>query len=89
MKFKGLLFLIVTLVFLLFIGFVGSQNGHLVTVNYIIAESEMRVSVLMAVTLVLGICLTLLLLSWYIFRLKWRITRLERQHKKSTQIEKA
>ena len=88
MSFKGLIFLIVTLAFLLFAGFVGSQNGHLVTVNYLIAESEMRVSVLMALVLTMGVFLTLFILSWYIFRLKWRITRLERQHKKSTQIEK-
>jgi putative membrane protein len=89
MRFKGLIFLIGTLVFLLFVGFVGSQNGHLVTVNYLIAESEMRVSVLMAVVLVLGALLALLTLSWYIFRLNWRITRLERQHKKLTKVEKA
>ncbi|MFT4939047.1 MAG: putative membrane protein [Paraglaciecola sp.] len=89
MKFKGLIFLFGTLIFLLFVGFVGSQNGHLVTVNYLIAESEMRVSVLMAVTMILGIFLALLTLSWYIFRLKWRIIRLERQHKKLTKVEKA
>ncbi|MFT5676278.1 MAG: putative membrane protein [Paraglaciecola sp.] len=89
MKFKGLIFLIGILIFLLFVGFVGSQNGHLVTVNYLIAESEMRVSVLMAIAFILGVFFTLLTLSWYIFRLKWRIVRLERQHKKLTQIEKA
>lgn len=89
MKFKGLIFLIGTLFFLLFAGFVGSQNGHLVTVNYLIAESEMRVSVLMAIVLLLGVGLTLLMLSWYILRQKWRIKSLERQHKKLTQIEKA
>lgn len=89
MKFKTLTFLIGILVVLIFAGFVGSQNGHLVMVNYLVAESEVRASVLMAISLSLGVLLTLIALSWYLLRLKWRIRSLERQHKKLTQAEKA
>jgi putative membrane protein len=88
MKFKTLTFLIVILVVLICADFVGSQNGHLVMVNYLIAESEIRVSVLMAISLVLGVLFTLIALSWYFLRLKWRIRSLERQHKKLTQVDK-
>jgi putative membrane protein len=89
MKFKTLTFLIGILVVLVFAGFVGSQNGHLVMVNYIVAESEVRASVLMALSLLCGVLLTLIALSWYFLRLKWRIKSLERQHKKLTQAGKA
>ena len=85
MKLKTLAFLIGILVVLIFAGFVGSQNGHLVLVNYLIAEAEIRVSVLMAISLILGVVGTLIALSWYFLRLKWRIRSLERQHKKLSQ----
>ena len=89
MKFKTLTFLIGILVLLIVAGFIGSQNGHLVMVNYLVAVSEVRVSVLMALSLLLGVLLTLIALSWYFLRLKWRIRSLERQHKKLTQAGKA
>ncbi|MFT5313305.1 MAG: putative membrane protein [Paraglaciecola sp.] len=89
MKFKTLTFLIGFLAVLIFAGFVGSQNGHLVMVNYLIAESELRVSVLMGLAFLLGILLTLTALSGYFLRLKWRIRSLERQHKKLNQAGKA
>ena len=53
MKFKGLLSLIAVLVLLLIGGFIGSQNTHSVTVNYIVAQSELRVSVLMLILIAL------------------------------------
>ncbi|WP_339725094.1 LapA family protein [uncultured Paraglaciecola sp.] len=82
MKVKGLLLLLFILLMLVIAGFVGSQNSHLVSINYILAETEMRMSVLLAVTFLLGIIFSVLLIIGYILRLKWRIGSLERKNKK-------
>jgi putative membrane protein len=82
MKIKGLLLLLFTLLMLVVAGFVGSQNSHLVPINYILAETEMRMSVLLAVTFSLGFIFSVLLIIGYILRLKWRISSLERKNKK-------
>ena len=55
MKVKGLLLLLFVLILLVIAGFIGSQNSHLVPVNYILAVTEMRMSVLLAVTFSLGV----------------------------------
>ena len=85
MKVKGLLLLLIVLLMLVVAGFIGSQNSHLVLVNYILAETEMRMSILLAVTFSLGSALTVLLVVVYILRLKWRIGSLERKNKKLSQ----
>jgi putative membrane protein len=88
MKIKGVFVLFVILIILIFCGFVGSQNSHQVLVNYLIAETQMRVSILMAINLLVGVLITLVALSWYVLRLKWRVRSLERQHKKLTKDQK-
>jgi len=85
MKVKGLLLLLFVLILLVIAGFIGSQNSHLVPVNYILAETEMRMSVLLAVTFSLGVIFSVLLVISYILRLKWRISSLERKNKKLSQ----
>jgi putative membrane protein len=82
MRIKGLLLLLFVLLMLVVAGFIGSQNSHLVLINYILAETEMRMSVLLAVTFSLGIVFSCLLVIGYILRLKWRISSLERKNKK-------
>ena len=67
---------------LVIFGFIGSQNSHLVPINYILAETEMRMSVLLAVTFSIGVTFSVLLFIGYILRLKWRISSLERTNKK-------
>ncbi|MFQ3199207.1 MAG: putative membrane protein [Paraglaciecola sp.] len=89
MKFKGLLYLVVILILLLIGGFVGSQNTHSVMVNYLVAQGELRVSVLMLVMLLIGAAISAVLFTSYILRLKWRIHSLQRQHKKFIPVEKA
>ena len=89
MKVKGLLSLVVVLVLLLIGGFVGSQNTHSVMVNYLVAQGELRVSVLMLVMLLIGAAISAVLFTSYILRLKWRIHSLQRQHKKFIPVEKA
>jgi putative membrane protein len=82
MKVRGLLLLLIVLLMLVVAGFIGSQNSHLVLINYILAETEMRMSVLLALTFFLGVIFTVLLFIGYILRLKWRIGALERKNKK-------
>ncbi|WP_299076839.1 LapA family protein [uncultured Paraglaciecola sp.] len=82
MKVKGFLLLLMVLLVLIVAGFIGSQNSHLVLINYILAETEMRMSLLLAVTFSLGVVFSLLLLISYILGLKWRIGSLERKNKK-------
>jgi putative membrane protein len=85
MKVKGLLLLLFVLLALIVAGFVGSQNSHLVPINYILAETEIRMSVLLAVTFSLGVLFSVLTFIGYILRLKWRISSLERKNKKLSQ----
>ena len=87
MKLKGLLSLIAILALLLIGGFIGSQNTHSVTVNYLIAQSDMRVSVLMLVVFLCGAALSTIVFLLYTLRLKWRVASLERQLKKSTRVD--
>ena len=87
MKFKGLLSLIAVLVLLLIGGFIGSQNTHSVTVNYIVAQSDLRVSVLMLILFLCGAVLSTVIFLLYTLRLKWRVASLERQLKKSNRVD--
>ena len=82
MRIKGLLLLLFVLLILVIAGFIGSQNSHIFPINYILAETEIRVSVLLAVTFFLGVIFSVLLIVGTLLRLKWRIRNLERKNKK-------
>jgi putative membrane protein len=82
MRIKGLLLLLLVLLILVIAGFIGSQNSHIVSINYILAETEIRLSVLLAVTFSLGVIFSVLLIVSTLLRLKWRIRNLERKNKK-------
>ena len=58
---KGLLSVIL-IVFILFVALaIGSQNDSEITVNYIIAQSDIKISTFIAITLGLGIIVGVLL----------------------------
>lgn len=82
MRIKGLLLLLFVLLILVIAGFIGSQNSHIVSINYILAETEIRLSVLLAVIFSLGVIFSVLLSIGTILKLKWRINSLERKNKK-------
>jgi putative membrane protein len=82
MRIRGLLLLLFVLLVLIIAGFVGSQNSHIVSINYIFAETKIRLSTLLAVIFSLGIIFSFLLTIGTILRLKWRISSLERKNKK-------
>jgi len=81
MRIKGLLLLLFVLLILVIAGFIGSQNSHIVSINYILAETEIRLSVLLAVTFSLGVIFSVLLIVGTLLRIKWRIRNLERKNK--------
>ena len=69
---KLILSLLLALVVFLIALTLGAQNDQLIQVNYLIAQSQMRVSSLMAVMFLLGVatCLVFCLL-WFI-GFRWR-----------------
>jgi lipopolysaccharide assembly protein A len=85
MKVKGLLILIAILILLVMAGFIGSYNGHSVSINYLIAKAEVKLSYLLAITFLLGLFIGLLSFIPYLLRLKWQIAMLNRKHKKLLQ----
>ena len=83
-----LLPLIASMLILLLAILIGAQNDQAVVLNYLVAQSELQLSSLMALMLLIGVLLSLSVFSVYWFRLKWRIARLERLLKKNTQLDK-
>jgi putative membrane protein len=86
---KGLLFLLFVLIFLVIGWFIGAQNNHLVLINYILAETQIRMSVLLAISFFIGVIFTFILLMLYILRLKWQVSTLERKNKKLSALAKS
>lgn len=60
---------------------IGAQNDQLVTVNYLVAQSSVKLSVLMAIMMVIGIAFSVVAFSLFWVRVKWRISMLERKQK--------
>ena len=88
MKLKGLLLLIFVLIVLVIAGFVGSQNSHLVSVNYLINDftQQVKMSYVLGVSFGAGFLVCLILMMAYVLKLRWRISSLERKNKKLTHV---
>lgn len=74
---KGLiLFLLVVLLLCVSI-VIGSQNDQIITVNYLIAQSTLRLSTLLAIVVAIGFLIGLLciLTSWLSLRLQLGLTK--------------
>lgn len=84
-----LLTLIACMLILLLAILIGAQNDQVLVLNYLIAQSQLQLSTLMAIMLLIGVLLSSIAFSFYWFRLKWRISRLERLLKKNTQLDKS
>jgi|TARA_B100002049_G_scaffold219723_1_gene187645 putative membrane protein len=69
---KGILAFLLILVLLTFAFVIGSQNETLITVNYLIAQANLRVSTLIAITLSIGVGIgvLLMLVSWLRLRVQ-------------------
>jgi putative membrane protein len=84
---KGILTFILILVLLTFAFVIGALNESQVTVNYLIAQANLRMSTLIAITLAIGVAIGVLvmLVSWLRLRVQLmaaqnKIQRLEQQH---------
>jgi putative membrane protein len=62
----------------------GAKNDQLVTVNYLISQAELRLSVLLVIMLLAGVGLSISIVSLYWIKLRWRIRKLERKQKSLT-----
>ncbi|GFD70634.1 hypothetical protein KUL113_00540 [Tenacibaculum sp. KUL113] len=84
---KGILTFLIILVLLSIAFVIGSQNEAQVTVNYLIAQANLRLSTLIAITLSIGVGIGILimLLSWLKLRVQLmsaqsKIQSLEQEH---------
>ncbi|MGS2720268.1 LapA family protein [Paraglaciecola aestuariivivens] len=82
---KTLLLLITVLIVLVLGWFIGSQNSHTVLINYLVAETQIRMSVLLSITFLSGVALAWLFALIYIVKLKWQLGSLQRKVKKLAQ----
>ena len=79
---KGII-IFVTIIFLLMVSIViGSQNTQMITVNYLIAKAELRVSTFMVITIALGFTIGLLMMLLRFLGLKMQNKLLQRRLKK-------
>lgn len=78
---KAFLSVVLLILLLIVTILVGAQNDQLITVNYLIAQSTLRLSVLMAVMFLLGVIISAAMFSLFWLRLTLRIQNLERRQK--------
>ena len=84
---KVFLGIVIFLLVLLVAMVLGAKNDQLVTVNYLLAQAELRLSVLLVIMLLIGVVLSLSIFSLYWIKLRWRIRHLERKQKSISQIK--
>ncbi|MDG1123061.1 MAG: LapA family protein [Glaciecola sp.] len=79
---KGLFTFLVLIIVLVIAIIIGSRNQELVTINYLIAQSELRESTLMAIILSLGIVIGMLTMFGSWLKLSWQVKSLKNQVKR-------
>lgn len=80
---RRLLFAIPLIVLLLLAAAIGFLNRDPVAFNFLLGMVEMRLATLLALTLLLGAACGACAMLWPLARLRWRLARLQRQHKVS------
>ncbi|MBQ1784980.1 MAG: DUF1049 domain-containing protein [Gammaproteobacteria bacterium] len=78
---RRLLFAIPLIALLLLAAAIGYLNRDPVTFNFLLGMVEMRLATLLALTLLLGAGCGACAMLWPLARLRWRLSRLQRQHK--------
>ena len=73
---KRFLTILITVVFFIIVIVLGLQNQQLVTINYLIAQNELRLSTLMAIIFSVGLVTTLCLASFLYLALKMKVRQL-------------
>jgi lipopolysaccharide assembly protein A len=82
MNIKSIVILTLLLALLIIAGVIGANNTQIVSVNYLIAASQVSMSKIIICAFLMGVLFSLLLFITYIIRLKLQITLLERRTKK-------
>ncbi|WP_386692927.1 MULTISPECIES: LapA family protein [unclassified Lonepinella] len=82
---KYLLGLVVTIAVILVAITVGANNDQVITFNYIVAESDFKLSTLVAILFGLGLILGWLITGIFYLRIKIKNMALSRQIKRQTQ----
>ena len=84
---KGLLTFLLLVVVLICAIVIGSRNQDLLTINYLVAQSELRESTLMAITLSLGVVIGMITMSGSWLKLSWQVKSLKNQVKRLSKEE--
>ena len=79
---KGILSFLFAVILLVVAIVVGSRNQDVVTINYLIAQSDMRESTLMAVMLGSGVVIGMMTMMVNWLKLSWQVSSLKSQIKK-------
>lgn len=79
---KRFLTILITIAFLIIVIVLGLKNQQLVTVNYIIAQNELRLSTLLAIIFTLGFAGALSLASYFFLKLKMKNRKLHKLNAK-------
>jgi len=67
---KRFLTILITIIFLIIVIVIGLKNQQLVTINYLIAQNELRLSTLLAIVFALGLAAAFSFASYFYLALK-------------------
>lgn len=70
---------VIFIIILLIAGLLGARNEQMVVFDYLLADLEIRLSLLLALFFATGLLLSALVFILVWLKMKWRITRLERK----------
>jgi putative membrane protein len=79
---KGIIVVVVIIMLLMISIVIGSQNTQMITVNYLVAKAELKVSTFMVITMALGFLIGFLMMLLRFLGLKMQNTILQRRLKK-------
>ncbi|MGX3020592.1 LapA family protein [Ursidibacter sp. B-7004-1] len=82
---KYILGLVITLAIIIVAVTIGANNDQLITFNYLIAKSELRLSTLVAILFGLGLLLGWLITGFFYLKLKLQNMALNRRIKRQAQ----
>jgi putative membrane protein len=79
---KGIIVFVIIILLLMVSIVIGSQNTQMITVNYLVAKAELRVSTFMVITIGLGFVIGFLIMLLRFLGLKMQNKLLQRRLKK-------
>lgn len=82
---KVLIYLVLFAIIFVIAIALGTQNPQVVNFNYLIAQSELSLSVLLSIFLLLGFVIASLAFAWSYLHYKWHLVAERRKNRKLTQ----